>query len=184
MNRILTWVVVAFFGPALLIGCAAPALEEGTVLPVVHNPPAEGLFEGKVSIQCSRGPNGELVVDLKPNHRASGVSMLSFGVEGEEYGRWLIWPGFYGPPIRHVVYGELPEGNIQKHPKDDVPPSPLPREGVIYVRVSYGCDSIIPPAASSGYCGIKIELVGDDQIRYLGETPLGPYCRWSGDDED
>ena len=182
MNKMITWAVGVFFGSVLLIGCA-PVLEEGVVLPVVYNAPAEGLFEAKVGIQCSRGPNGELVVDLKPNHRARGVAVVSFGVEGEEYGRWLIRPDAF-ETIDHVVYGELPEGAVQIHPEGDVPPAPLPREGIIRVRVAYGYDSMFPPAAAMGHRGMRIELVGDDQVRYFGETAGGPTFRWSVDDED
>ena len=166
-----------------LMGCE-PALMEGDVRPVVYNTPAQELFEPKVSIRCSRGPEGELVVDVAPNSRVRLISHVWVTVEGDELERWHIHCerlgvallGYirYGQ-IRHVVYGEIPNDTIQEYPEGDVPPAPLPPEAVVHVMVKYEAVGTLALGDGwSGWCCIWVELVGDDEVKYLGESR---YCR-------
>jgi hypothetical protein len=163
-----------------LIGCE-PALMEGDVGLVAYNTPAEELSEPKVSIRCSRGPDGELVVDVAPNLRTRLITDVDFAVEGDERSRWdlhcehlgvaLLCYNMFGQ-IRHVVYGEVPKDTIQEYPEENSSPTPLPPEAVVHVKARYVYN--VFPDGDVGTCCIWIQLVGDDEVKYLGESD---YCR-------
>ena len=130
-----------------------------------------GCGRPKVKILCSRDQRGRLVVDLKPNWRVNALYTVTFWLEGDGTYRWVLAEGRV--PVRRIVYGELPQGASQKHPRDGAPPKQVPNSGILYVGVKYQWDSTFPPAAASDTHAVRFQLTDDGGVKPLGDAGLG-----------
>ena len=121
----------------------------------------------KVTIRCSRDQAGSLVVDLDHNWRVHHFWRVYFRMEGDDEDMWVLRETRV--PIRHIVYGEIPHGSIQKYPADNMPPKPLPKKGILHVSVDYAWDSYIPPAPTGSDHRIEVLLTEDGRVTLLEE---------------
>lgn len=121
----------------------------------------------KVAIHCSRDPEGRLIADLKPDWRVLELGKIHFWLEGDDDWLWVL--DEKKVPIRHIVYGVIPNGAIQVHPENNVPPRRIPIGHVLYVGVKYYFDNLMPASSS---CAVKLQLTEDGGVTLLGDAFL------------
>jgi hypothetical protein len=134
-----------------------------------------GVFiDGKVNIHCSRDEHGRLVVDLEPNWRVNGICRVEFWLEGGEEYLWVVEER--DVPFERIVYGWPPTGARQQLPKDNVPPAPLPSEGVLYIAVDFQWDKPIPPTPIGDNIVLRVLLTANGSAQPIGydNSPMRP----------